>query len=195
MPGLIDRKLMGQRIDTDQEAQSTISNFIALQKEETQKRRDSRTPPEDPHDLVEYFLDSDSADMEFEVARCRPLLNKDFFGVLDKLVGVQRFSSAPDEDRLAELETLRDYLNEAVAAVDKATAAVAAAPERLKKLLASKDKKAILLEMAGAGEIDQALMDLMEQNIEGAEAAGQKEAAEFMTKVRQAAGRYLIKAA
>jgi hypothetical protein len=98
----------------------------------------------------------------------------------------------PDEERLAELETLRDYLTAAVDAVDKATAAWTAAPERLKKLLTSKDKKAMLLEMAGAGEIDQALMNLLEENIAGARAAGQQEAAEFMVKVQQAAQRYVI---
>lgn len=186
---------MGERAATDQEAQATIATFMQAQKEEVDARRESRVVPEDPHDLIEFFLTTEGPDMEFEVARCRPQLTKDFFSTLDKLVGIERFSPAPDEDRLAELETLRDYLTAVVEAVDKATAAVAAAPERLKKLLASKDKKATLLEMAGEGEIDQALMDLLEQNINGAEAAGMTEAAEFMTKVRQAAGRYLIKAA
>jgi len=192
-PGIIDRKLMGQRAETDAEARSSISAFMALQKEETQKRRDARVVPDDPHDLVEYFLDTESGDMEYEVARCRPKLDKNFFATLDKLVGVERFSPAPDEDRLAELETLREYLTTVAEAVDKATEAVAAAPERLKKLLLSKDKKETLLEMAGAGEVDQALMDLLEQNIAGAEAAGQKDAAEFMTKVRQACAKYYIK--
>lgn len=51
----------------------------------------------------------------------------------------------------------------AVAAVDAAATSVAAAPARLKKLLEAKDKKACLLEMAGAGEIDQALIDLLDQ--------------------------------
>ena len=105
---------------------------------------------------------------------------------------MERFSPAPDEERLAELEGLREFLTAAVAAVDEATRAVAAAPARLKKLLTSSDKKATLLEMAGAGEIDAALMDLLEQNIAGAEAAGQTEVAEFMNKVRQAVGKYLI---
>ena len=130
--------------------------------------------------------------MEYEIARCRPQLSKDFFLVVDKLIGVQRLSTQPDEERLAELDTLREYLSKAVEAVDNATQAVAAAPIRLKKLLESKDKKATLLEMAGAGEIDQALMDLLDQNIAGAKEAGQDQAAEFMTKVKQATARYLI---
>lgn len=64
--------------------------------------------------------------------------------------GLERFSNLPDEERLAELETLRDYLTEAVEAVDRAAASLAAPQERLKKLLEARDKKAMLLEMAGA---------------------------------------------
>lgn len=192
-PGMIDRKLMQQRIGSDQQATEQVAAFIAAQKADIQAKREARVVPEDPHDLIEFFLDTEGPDMEFEVARCRPKLDKTFFGTLDKLVGVERFSTVPDEDRLAELETLRDYLTEATEAIDNATKAVIAAPERVKKLLGAKDKKAMLLEMAGAGEIDTALMDLLEQNIEGAKAAGQEAAAEFMTKVRQAAAKYYIK--
>lgn len=54
------------------------------------------------------------------------------------------------------------------------------------------DKKEMIASMAEAGEIDQPLIDLLTQNITAAEAAGQKEAAEFMTKVRNAANRFLI---
>jgi hypothetical protein len=191
-PGVIERKLMGQRILSDQEAKASVEAFVAAERAELQKRRDERVVPADPHDLVEFFLTTEATDMEFEVARCRPALTKDFFAVVDRLVGVERFSPAPDEDRLGELEALRDYLNEALEAVDKATAMTAAPAERLKRLLASKDKKATLLEMAGANEIDQGLMDLLTQNIEGATAAGQTEAAEFMQKVQQAVGRYML---
>ena len=193
-PGLIDRKLMEQRVSSDQDSKVAMEQVFEAQRLEVAKRRDSRTPPEDAHDLVEYFLETEAMDMEYEVARCRPKLDKDFFAVLDKLVGIERLSTAPDEDRLIELETLRDFLTEATEAVDQATEQVSAAPERMKKLLMSKDKKATLLEMAGAGEIDQALIDLLQQNIEGAREAGQEDAAEFMTKVQQAAKRYLIKA-
>jgi hypothetical protein len=194
-PGLIDRKLMQSRVGEDQDTKAAMEQVFQAQKLEVTKRRESRTPPTDPHDLVEYFLDTEATDMDYEVARCRPSLDKDFFATVDRLVGVERFSPAPDEDRLAELETLRDFLKEAVEAVDNAATAVAAAPERMRKLLVAKDKKAMLLEMAGAGEIDQPLIDLLQQNIDGAKNGGQKEAAEFMTKVQQAAMRYLIKAA
>lgn len=88
------------------------------------------------------------------------------------------------EERLAELELLRQYLEEASEAVDKAVAATSTAVERMKKLLGAKDKKAMIIEMAEANEIDVPLMDLLQQNIEGARSVGQEEAANFMEKVR-----------
>lgn len=45
---------------------------------------------------------------------------------------------------------------------------------------------------AGAGEIDQGLFDLMQQNIDSARAAGQGPAADFMEKVLLAAKRYSV---
>ena len=181
---------MGQRVSSDDEYKTQVTAFITQQKEERQDRRDARTPPTDNYDLIEYFLNMDTEDMEYEVARCRPQMDKEFFAVIDKLAGVERLSPTPDEDRLAELDTLREFLSKSVEAVDNATQALAAAPARFMKLMQSKDKKATLLEMAGEGEIDQALMDLMDQNIAGAKAAGQDEAAEFMEKVQNAARRF-----
>lgn len=46
----------------------------------------------------------------------------------------------------------------------------------------------------GDNEIDRPLLDLMQQNIDAATAAGQKQAAEFMGKVRAAAMKFLITA-
>lgn len=45
---------------------------------------------------------------------------------------------------------------------------------------------------AAANEIDRSMIDLLDQNIEGATAAKQEQAAEFMRKVKQAALRYLV---
>ena len=63
----------------------------------------------------------------------------------------QRFANPPNENRLAELESLRDFLKETLTLLDKRTQEMAAPAERLKALLLSKDKKATILEMAGAG--------------------------------------------
>lgn len=46
--------------------------------------------------------------------------------------------------------------------------------------------------IAGNNEIDTALLDLLQQNIDGAKAAGQKEPAEFMEKIRDAARKFVM---
>lgn len=48
--------------------------------------------------------------------------------------------------------------------------------------------------IVGDGEVDRALLDLLQQNIDAATAAGQAQAAEFMTKVRMAAMKFVITA-
>jgi hypothetical protein len=51
------------------------------------------------------------------------------------------------------------------------------ATSRLQKLLTSKDKKQCILDMAAANEIDLALIQLLQQNIDGATAAGREDVA------------------
>ena len=65
------------------------------------------------------------------------------------LAAEERFATPLNENRLAELESLRDFLKETVALLDARTQQIAAPAERLKALLMSKDKKATILEMAG----------------------------------------------
>ncbi len=45
---------------------------------------------------------------------------------------------------------------------------------------------------AGNNEIDKALIDLLQQNIDAAKSAGQKEPAEFMEKIRDAARKFVM---
>lgn len=190
--GLINRKIFMQQAAGDKDFEAKMAQFAEKERLDLQKKREARKVPEVMEDLVEYFLDTEAPEMEFEIARCRPMVTPDFFAYLDKRIGLERFSTVPDEERLSELETLRDYLKAAVEAVDTAAASLAAPQERLKKLLEAKDKKAVLLEMAAANEIDRSMIDLLDQNIEGATAAKQEQAAEFMRKVKQAALRYLV---
>ena len=126
------------------------------------------------------------------MARCRPRINAAFFKQLDNLIGQERFAAKPDEERLAELETLRQYLEEGAEAVDKAVTATASAVDRMKKLLSSQDKKATILAMAADNEIDQALLDLLQQNIDAARMAGQEDAAKFMEKVKTATAKFMV---
>lgn len=63
--------------------------------------------------------------------------------------GEERFKANANQDRVAELELLQNYLKGAVEKLDSAVQGKVAPMERMKKLLMSKDKKAMLLEMAG----------------------------------------------
>ncbi|KAI8476343.1 MAG: hypothetical protein J3K34DRAFT_401973 [Monoraphidium minutum] len=210
--GHIQRNLMKKQIEKDSEFAAAVSATKDDIRRQVLLRRSQRSPPDDPAELVEYFLNSDAEDMEYEVARCRPKLTPEFFKALDGMIGAERFdapktglvsaaaaaredadaAAAKSEERLAELELLRRYLEEAAEAVDKAVASTSTAVERMKKLLGAKDKKAMIIEMTEANEIDVPLMDLLQQNIDGARMAGQEEAAAFMEKVKAAAAKYLI---
>eukprot|EP00197_Chlamydomonas_leiostraca_P003004 CAMPEP_0202865636 /NCGR_PEP_ID=MMETSP1391-20130828/6269_1 /ASSEMBLY_ACC=CAM_ASM_000867 /TAXON_ID=1034604 /ORGANISM="Chlamydomonas leiostraca, Strain SAG 11-49" /LENGTH=331 /DNA_ID=CAMNT_0049545499 /DNA_START=9 /DNA_END=1004 /DNA_ORIENTATION=- len=193
--GLIQRRMMQKQIEVDKEFAKAMKEASNELRKEALLRRETRRAPETDEELVEYFLNTLAEDMEYEVARYRPRLTPTFFKYLDGVLGAERFSDARDEDKLAELDLLRKYLGEASEAVDKCVQATASAADRMKKLLTAKDKKAMILDMAAANEIDQPLMDLLQQNIDAAKAAEQEDAAKFMEKVKTACGKYLITAA
>ena len=73
-----------------------------------------------------------------------------------------------------------------------ACAGVEAAAARLKRLLTAADKKQTILDMAAANELDVALLQLLQQNIDGAARAGNGEAAAFMSKVRDACAKWVV---
>ena len=60
-----------------------------------------------------------------------------------------RFAATPNEDRLAELEGLRSFLQDAINMIDARAQEIAAPADRMKKLLTAPDKRAMLLDMAG----------------------------------------------
>ena len=47
----------------------------------------SREVPEATEALVEFFLDTEAPEMDYEIARCRPRLTPEFFSYLDKQIG------------------------------------------------------------------------------------------------------------
>lgn len=199
--GLISKSLVKQRVARDKEFAKAVERVASDEQKAAMLRRTSRNPPEAGQhpELVEFFLDTPAEDMEFEVARCRPLCTQEFFRDLDAMLGEARFGNAanqidgePDEDRVAELETLRTYLEEAVEAIDAAVRATSTAADRMKQLLEAKDKRAAILALAEANEIDQALVDLLQTNADAAREAGQEAAATFMEKVKAAVSKYLI---
>jgi hypothetical protein len=190
--GLIARRMLQKQMKDNKELAALVSQTQDVAEQQAMARRASRTPPDDDEELVEFFLNTMADDMEFEVARCRPKLGETFFKHLDKVVGKERFAPMPDEDRVAELEALRDYLTAATAVIDKTIQETASAVDRMKKLLSSKDKKATILQMAEVNEIDKALIDLLRQNAAAARMAEQEEAAKFIEKVMTAAAKYVV---
>ncbi|KAK4761585.1 hypothetical protein SAY87_029469 [Trapa incisa] len=67
--------------------------------------------------MVEYFLDTEAQEIEFEIARMRLRLDEEFFAHLRMELGQLRFavSKTQDmEDRLIELEALQKALLEGI---------------------------------------------------------------------------------
>lgn len=189
----IARRTMSKQIQDNKELQADLAKREAEVKAEMEQKRQARQQPTSQAEVVEYLLSTETAEMQYETARCRPHLDKAFFTYLDRQIAEQRFANPPNENRLAELETLRDFLKQTVALIDKRTKEIAAPAERLRTLLMSKDKKATILEMAETNQIDEDLLNLLKQNADAARAAGQPEPAQFMEKIRDAAQKFLIK--
>jgi len=190
--GHIQRRTFQKQVAESEEMAERVEAERQKAREALMAKRAARSPPSEARALVEYFLETEADELEYEVARTRPALSEDFFKELDAEVGTARFAKVVNEDRVAELEMLRDFLKQAIAAFDAQAAALAAPAERMRKLLTAKDKRATLLEMAGANEIDKELVALLDTNAKAAKSAGQEEAAEFLGKVRDAARKFLI---
>ncbi|KAH1164186.1 hypothetical protein AAZX31_01G197600 [Glycine max] len=137
----------------------------------------SRDVPDTPQYLIEYFLDTEAQEIEFEIARMRPRLNEEFFAQLKFELTKHRFLHM--EDRQIELEALEKAIQEGLARAN------------LTKILTSKDVKATLLEMVEKNEINRSLLALQDENIASAQKGNQKQAAEYMEKLRGAVLRYI----
>lgn len=193
--GHIARRELAKAVQTNAELAERVEAERQKAREELVEKRAARNAPLAPGqeaELVTYFLDTESDEMEFEIARCRPALTEAFFKHVDSAVGELRFAKNPDEGKLAELEVLRDYLRAGVEAFDANVEAMKQPAARMRKLLTAPDKKATLLQMAGDGEVDQALINLLQQNIDAARSAGQEEPVKFLEKVRDAARKFVI---
>ena len=93
---------------------------------------------------------------------------------------------------MEELEGLQVVAQQGVEKADAAVAQLLAPAERLRKLFTAEDKKACILAMAAENELDEAFMELLETNIDGARAAGQADAQLFMEKLRNACRKFAI---
>ncbi|CAK9173165.1 unnamed protein product [Ilex paraguariensis] len=183
-----------RRLERDAEAREAFEREVREEKERRRALRESRVVPDTPAELIEYFLDTEAREIEFEIARLRLLLNPEFFSHLQLELGKLRFATSKTqdmEDRLVELEALQKALQEGTEAYDKMQTDLVRARESLTKILTSKDIKATLLEMVERNEINRSLLTLLDENIANAHKGNQKQAAEFMEKLRGAVIKYI----
>ncbi|GLT69683.1 hypothetical protein SLA2020_418170 [Shorea laevis] len=192
--GHIARTEFKRRLERDADAREAFESQVREEKERRRAIRQSRAVPDTPAELIEYFLDTEAQEIEFEIARLRPRLNQEFFSQLQFELGQLRFAVSKTqnvEDRLIELELLQKALQEGKEAYDKMQADLITAKENLTKLLTSKDLKATLLDMVEQNELNRSLLTLLDENIANAQRCNQKQAAEFMEKLRGAILRYM----
>ncbi|KAK7252662.1 hypothetical protein RIF29_36773 [Crotalaria pallida] len=192
--GHIARLEFRRRLEKDAEAREAFERQVREEKERREAVRQSRVAPDTPQELIEYFLDTEAQDIEFEIARMRPRLNDEFYAQLKFELGQIRFAVTKTqemEDRLIELEALEKALEEGKEAYDKMQAELVTAKASLTKILTSKDVKATLLEMVESNEINRSLLALLDENIASAQRGNQKQAAEFMEKLRGAVVKYI----
>ncbi|KAL8167845.1 hypothetical protein V2J09_009344 [Rumex salicifolius] len=192
--GHIARLEFKRRLEKDSDARDEFERQIREDKERRLALRESRVVPDTAPELIEYLLDTEAQEIEFEIARLRPRLNKEFFSQLKFELGQLRFAVSKTEemeDRIFELEALQKALEEGTEAYDKMQADLIKAKDSLSKILSSKNMKETLLEMVEKNELNTALLTLLDENIVSAQQADQKQAAEFMEKLRGAVLKYI----
>ncbi|RDX90854.1 hypothetical protein CR513_27241, partial [Mucuna pruriens] len=192
--GHLARLEFRRRLERDAEAREAFQRQVRDEKERRQSLRQSRILPDTPKELIEYFLDTEAQDIEFEIARMRLRLDEEFFAQLKFELGELRFAvnrTQHMEDRLIELEALEKAIQEGIEAYDKMQAELIKARTSLTKILTSKDVKATLLEMVESNEINRSLLALLDENITNAHKGNQKQAAEYMEKLRGAVLKYI----
>ncbi|KDP25615.1 hypothetical protein JCGZ_20771 [Jatropha curcas] len=192
--GHLARREFQRRLERDAEAREAFEQQVREEKERRRALRESRIIPDTPAELIEYFLDTEAQDIEFEIARMRPRLNKEFFSKIEFELGQLRFAVSRTEDmedRLIELEALQKALQEGTEAYDKMQVDLVNARKSLTEILTSKDVKATLLEMVEQNKINRSLLTLLDENIASAHQSNQKDAAAFMEKLRAAVLKYM----
>ncbi|CAM8876799.1 unnamed protein product [Rhodiola kirilowii] len=183
-----------KRLQQDAGAREDFERQVREEKARRQALRQARVVPDTAAELIEYFLDTEAQDIEFEIARLRTRLNDDFFAHLKFELGQLRFAVTKTqamEDRVLELEALQKALMEGSEAYDKMQGDLVKARESLAKILTSKNMKQTLLDMVELNEINRSLLTLLDENIASAHTSDQKQAAEFMEKLRGAVLKYM----
>ncbi|CAL9029543.1 unnamed protein product [Prunus brigantina] len=165
-----------RRLERDADAREAFERQVIEEKERRRALRESRAAPDTAEELIEYFLNTEAREIEFEISRLRPRLDKEFFSHLQYELGQLRFavSKTQDiEDRLIELEALQKALQEGTEAYDKMQTDLVKAKQSLTKVLTSKDVKATLLEMVEHNELNRSFLTLLDENIANAHKGNQ----------------------
>ncbi|MBA0740884.1 hypothetical protein Gogos_014068 [Gossypium gossypioides] len=173
--GHLARLEFKRRLERDAEAREAFEQHLREEKERRQALRQSRELPDTAEETIEYFLDTEAQEIEFEIARLRHRLDKDFFSHLKFEIGQIRFAVSKTEDmedRLIELEALQKALQEGTG--------------QLSFCIVMQ-----LLEMVEGNELNRSLLTLLDENIANASMDNQKQAAAFMEKIRAAVLKYL----
>lgn len=192
--GHIARLEFKKRLEKDEGAREAFVQQLKEEQERRRAERQARVVPETNDGLLEYFLDTEAREIEFEISRLRPRLNKEFFDHIKLELGQLRFAVSRTnemEDRVIELEAIQKVLLEGTEAYDKMQADLVSAKERLVKILQSEDKKSTLLEMVERNELNRSVLALLDENIASALENDHKEAAAFMENVRATMLKYI----
>ncbi|XVF13308.1 hypothetical protein REPUB_Repub08aG0197500 [Reevesia pubescens] len=99
--GHLARLEFKRRLERDAEAREAFEQHLREEEERRRALRESREIPDTPAELIEYFLDTEAQEIEFEIARLRQRLVVSTF-YLDT------------EDRLIRLEALPMALQEGI---------------------------------------------------------------------------------
>ncbi|KAE8791901.1 hypothetical protein D1007_33529 [Hordeum vulgare] len=193
-PGHIARLEFRRRLDSDADARAAFDLQVKEEQERRRKEREARVIPETDAGLVEFFLDTDAREIEIEIGRLRPRLNKAFFDHIQREIAQIKFAvtrTAANEDRLIELEAMQKVIGEGVEAYDKLQNDLVTAKERLTNILQSKDRKKTLLDMVERNELNMSILTLLDENIGSAKASNQEEAVAFMEDVRSSMLKYI----
>eukprot|EP00271_Cylindrocystis_brebissonii_P005196 TRINITY_DN17154_c0_g1_i2.p1 TRINITY_DN17154_c0_g1~~TRINITY_DN17154_c0_g1_i2.p1 ORF type:complete len:292 (-),score=69.88 TRINITY_DN17154_c0_g1_i2:259-1134(-) len=192
--GHIARRVRERKALEEEASQEDLEREQRRERERRQAKREARVVPSDSVALMEFFLDTEVPDMDFEIARCRKLLTDEFFDALRGEMGTIRFSTVQSEEsqnRLAELEALEQVLKDGVEAYDRLTSNIVRRKDILQEIFTSRDKKATLLELSGKQLLDRPLLSLLDENIAAARAADEAQVVTFMESIRGAVLKYI----
>lgn len=192
--GLITGLEFRRHLEKDSEAREEFNRQMREEAERRRALREARVVPETEAGLVEYFLDTEARELEYEIARLRPRLTKEFFDHLQLEVSKLKFAVSKTQDmddRLIELEALLKVLAEGIEAYDKLQSDLLSAKDKLAKIFQSRDRKAALLELAERNELNRSVLTLLDENIASALRSNQEEAVKFMEGVRTMMLKYM----